>query len=78
MTHRFVPFALVISFVVITSATARADVSAPLVCIALHGHTKVPLRPAFGPLSRQPTWTDTRPPPIGFRTFTLPIVRATF
>lgn len=78
MVHRFVQSALVISLVVITSATARADVSAPLVCIALHGHTKVPLHPAFSLLGRQPTWTDARPQPVGFRAVTLPIVRATF
>ncbi|HEY2368183.1 MAG TPA: hypothetical protein VGH87_17410 [Polyangiaceae bacterium] len=70
------------SSVVVTSSLARADetprVSAPLVCIALHGHTKTPMPPAFSPLGRQPTWTDARPQPVGFRTLTLPIVRATF
>lgn len=27
---------------------------------------------------RQPTWTDTRPQPVGLRAMTIPIVRATF
>jgi hypothetical protein len=70
------------SCVVVTSSLARADptpnVNAPIVCIALHGHVKVPIVPAFNPLGRQPTWTDTRPQPVGFRALTLPIVRATF
>lgn len=82
MVKRFLVSALA-SSVVITSSLARADetpphVIAPLVCIALHGHTKTPMPPAFSPLGRQPTWTDTRPQPVGFRTLTLPIVRATF
>jgi hypothetical protein len=81
MVKRFLAPALALS-VVITSSLARADetprVSAPLVCIALHGHTKTPTQPAFSPLGRQPTWTDTRPQPVGLRALTLPIVRATF
>ena len=27
---------------------------------------------------RQPTWTDTRPQPVGLRALTIPIIRATF
>ena len=81
MVKRFLASALA-SCVVITSSLAHADetprVSAPIVCIALHGHTKVPIQPAFSPLGRQPTWTDTRPQPVGFRALTIPILRATF
>jgi hypothetical protein len=82
MVERFLASALASCVVITSSPLAHADptpnVTAPIVCIALHGHVKVPIVPAFNPLGRQPTWTDTRPPPVGFRAVTLPIVRATF
>jgi hypothetical protein len=81
MLERFLATALT-SSVIVMSSPAHADetprITAPLVCIALHGHPRVPIHPAFSLLGRQPTWTDTRPPPVGFRAVTIPLVRATF